>query len=416
MAFGCAAVGVRNLAMRNAGSAFDHWAKFFPTFQGTAAMCWKTRFAIAIVVLAFCGRAIADEMVLEQIYGSGVHAFNDGDLAAASDAFTAAIKGGTNDPRAYYFRALTFIRLGREQDAKADFEKGAALEAVDASNVSLVSRSMERVQGRQRQMLEQYRTIVRAAALERKEATDRAVRQAVAQEERSVRRKIQPIELPSNPDASPGTGATLSPGNTADANPFEQTAPVPVPDERRGAAAPANNMQPEVNPFDSAPAKSIPKTSPQIEDSPFGDAPAKTTPKPSDNPFGDDAATPAPNTGGRPTPGDNSTGAADKPAPGAIAGLFHAFVAGAQPDEPAAPPADGPGMNLPAMIQGMMGGGQSTGAGPPSGNGLPPGDRGMPMPGPGPGPATGNQPPTIPAPTTPPQTQPAPKPSDNPFD
>ena len=332
-------------------------------------MCWKTRFAIAVGLSVFCGRALADEMVLEQIYGSGVHAFNDGDLAAASDAFTTAIKGGTNDPRAYYFRALTFLRLGREQDAKVDFEKGATLEAIDTSNVSLVSRSMERVQGRQRQMLEQYRTIVRAAALERKEATDRAVRQAVAQEERSVRRKIQPIELPSNPDASSGTGAAPSPGNTADANPFEQTAPAPMPEEKRGNPGPANNLQPEVNPFASAPAKSNPKTSPPIEDNPFGDGPAKTTPKPADsnNPFGEDPATPAPKSGGRSPPGDNSTGAADKPAPGAIAGLFHAFVAGARPDEDAAPPAGGPGMNLPAMIQGMMGGGPPPGAGPAAG-------------------------------------------------
>jgi hypothetical protein len=392
---GSANEGIRKaMAMWSAGSKFIHWANLFPTFLEVDAMSWKIRLAITIIASAVLGRALADEFVLEQMYGSGVHAFNDGDLAAASDAFTAAIKGGTNDPRPYYFRALTFIRLGREQDAKLDFEKGAELEAVDAANVTLVSRSLERVQGRQRQMLEQFRTVVRAAALARKQSSDRAVRQAIAQEEQSVRRKVQPLELPSNPDVSPSMSSSQQPSNNVrEVNPFEPNSP-----------APRENVQPEVNQFD-APAKSMPKATPPVEDSPFGEAPAKGATKPadSDNPFSDAPAS-APK-GNRPTPGDNSAGGADKPAPGAIAGLFHAFVEGARPDEGTAPPPEGgPGMNISGMIHGMLGGGPPPDAGPP-----PAGQ--MPMPNPT-GPTT--QPPSTP--TTPAPTQPAPKSNDNPFD
>src|SRR5438105_15887797 len=77
----------------------------------------------------------ADEAVLEQLYGNGVHAFNDGDYAGASRHLTAAIQGGSHDPRAYYFRGLASLSLGKQQDAVADFQKGAELETGDASGV-----------------------------------------------------------------------------------------------------------------------------------------------------------------------------------------------------------------------------------------------------------------------------------------
>jgi hypothetical protein len=318
--------------------------------------------------------------------------------------------------------------MGRDQDAKLDFEKGAALEAVDASNVTLVSRSMERIQGRQRQMIEQYRTVVRAAALARKQATDRSVRQAIAQEELSVRRKVQPIELPANPDVSPSMSSGQKPANdTADVNPFESTPPA---QEKRAVPPARQDQQPDASPFEAPPTRTMPKASPPGDDNPFGEAPAKTMPKPADNdnPFGETPKT-TPNTkpadsdnpfgalspsGGRAAPNNPNSGG-EQPSPGAISGLYHAFVEGVRPDEPSAPPSDGQGMNIPAMIHGILGGGGQAGP--------PPGGQDMPTPMPEPTAPAAQAPttPTNPTPTnpTPPQSTPpqtTPKPSDNPFD
>src|SRR5262245_50950232 len=91
--------------------------------------------------------AAADDALLGQIYGTGVHAFNQGDYTGAYNSLTSAINGGTSDPRAYYFRGLTYLKLGRGDEAKADFAKGAELEVADSVNEFPVNRSLERVQG-----------------------------------------------------------------------------------------------------------------------------------------------------------------------------------------------------------------------------------------------------------------------------
>ena len=118
--------------------------------------------------------ALADEAVLEQIYGDGVHAFYAGDYTSAYNALTSAIKGGSQDPRAYYFRGLTYLHLGRDDEAKSDFEKGAELEVGDSGNFYPVNRSLERIQGEQRQLLEHYRLTVHAVAVEKQAAARQA--------------------------------------------------------------------------------------------------------------------------------------------------------------------------------------------------------------------------------------------------
>ena len=117
--------------------------------------------AIGIGLGTLSSWANADEILLETIYGSGVHAFNAGDYVEAHNQFTSAIKGGSNDPRAYYFRGLSCLRLGREQDAVADFKKGAELEAGESADVYPVAKSLERIQGQPRQMFDIDRIVIR---------------------------------------------------------------------------------------------------------------------------------------------------------------------------------------------------------------------------------------------------------------
>ena len=111
----------------------------------------------------------AQDAVLSQMYGSGVHAFFSGDYGQAYEHLTAAADGGTDDPRCYYFRGLTFLQLGREEEAKLDFEQAAQLEAEDINKFYNVSRALERIQGSTRLGVERYRVKARMEGMQREE-------------------------------------------------------------------------------------------------------------------------------------------------------------------------------------------------------------------------------------------------------
>ena len=57
------------------------------------------------------------------------------------------VEGGSKDPRVFYFRGLTYLKLGRPQDAAMDFRKGAELESKDINRFYNVGKALERVQG-----------------------------------------------------------------------------------------------------------------------------------------------------------------------------------------------------------------------------------------------------------------------------
>ena len=94
-------------------------------------------------------------------YGRGVHAYFSGNSAAAEQLFAQAMGEDPNDPRPYYFRALCLLRQGRSDEARSDVMIGATLEARSAGSYP-VGKSLERVQGGDRLMLEQYRWRARA--------------------------------------------------------------------------------------------------------------------------------------------------------------------------------------------------------------------------------------------------------------
>lgn len=111
--------------------------------------------------------ASAQEGVLSELYGAGVHAYYAGRPVKAHTLLTEAIDAGSTDPRAYYFRGLAYLQLGRADDARDDFTKAAELEVLDANEFFDVSRSLERIQGRQRLAIERYRQLARLDAYKR---------------------------------------------------------------------------------------------------------------------------------------------------------------------------------------------------------------------------------------------------------
>jgi hypothetical protein len=387
-------------------------------------MLRKLGLAIGFIGWLVCCNAQADDVLLEEFYGNGVHAYYQGDFTGAHSALSAAINGGTKDPRAFYFRGLAYLQLGRSQEAQADFQKGAELEVKDSSDFYPVSRSLERVQGRSRQMLEQYRAVVHATAIQKREAERQARYEERAAAEEDVLRRVKPIQLPSSSAAQPK--ATMNPESGAaggDVNPFAK----PAAEEAAPAAeAPVNNSMDKAapedkNPFEAEPAKPEPKPAPATPE-------AKPAPATNDNPFGD-----APPSAAPAAKSSMSANAPVQPTAGGVGSLMKAVTKGLQGKPSAA--ANNP--QMPEFLKGIMGSGQTTPAGAPANPGagaaapaqeMPAATPPAAMPGAPPqgSPAEQANPTTPPQgapaeqakPTTPPQSNPGeqPKPADdNPF-
>lgn len=232
-------------------------------------------------LVAFCAAtASAGSAVLGQEYGSGVHAFFTGDNIVAHERLTTAIKGGSKDPRAFYFRGLVYLKLGRGPEAVMDFRHGAELESKDFNRFYNVGKALERVQGEARIKLERYRVKARMAALEEAERIRKARYEAIRREEARVLRE-QALAAPKEP---------IKPAPTAPAeedNPFavpEEENPFAVP-EKKPAAQP--DKEPAEKPSDEGddPFADEPK-----EKADEGDKPADEEEPVPDDPFADEPA------------------------------------------------------------------------------------------------------------------------------
>jgi hypothetical protein len=96
-------------------------------------------------------------------YGDGVRAYFAGNSSRAEQSLSNALTTSSQDPRIYYFRALSLLRQGRTAEARGDMMVGASLEAQHPQRFA-VGAALERVQGRDRLLLEQYRRQARADA------------------------------------------------------------------------------------------------------------------------------------------------------------------------------------------------------------------------------------------------------------
>ena len=174
------------------------------------------------------------EAVLGQLYGKAVHEYFSNDYAKTYELLTAAIDAGSRDPRAFYFRGLAYMKLGRTPEAKMDFLKGAELESKDINKYYNVGRALERVQGSERQLIETYRIQARMAAFETAEKLRKARYEAIQREEARVLQQqaaeaATPAKESAEPIPPPPAEAT-EPAKGADANP-----PAVAPEEKKPA-------------------------------------------------------------------------------------------------------------------------------------------------------------------------------------
>ncbi len=218
------------------------------------------------------------QAVLSRLYGSGVHAYFSGDYATAHTVLTSAIDAGTKDPRCYYFRGLSYLQLGREAEARMDFEEGADLEAADVNKLYRVGRSLQRIQGEPRAMIEKYRREAQLEAHERAQAAAAARYEAV-QDRRDVIVREQAtapptpdVKLPAVPEPPPEPAAKPFEEVPAEEPMIKPEKPEPPPVEP-GTATTEKPAEP--NPFDATKPEAPVET--PAEPSPF-DATTPETP------------------------------------------------------------------------------------------------------------------------------------------
>ena len=205
-------------------------------------------FAVASLVLLCTMPLAAQDAVLGQLYGNGVHAYFSRDYVKAHELFTQAIDGHTQDPRAYYFRGLDLLKLGRPHEAESDFKQGAKLESsVDPTRVYNVARALERIQGSDRAKLESFRLEARMAVLQKEEKEHAQRYEQTIKEQRDFlqRQSTAPAGVPKPPDVVPPSSAgpppeePFDPGKTAEPKPELTTPPpsVEIPAEKPAAPA-----------------------------------------------------------------------------------------------------------------------------------------------------------------------------------
>ena len=206
--------------------------------------------------------ASAQDAILGQKYGDGVHAYFAGDYTKAHEQLTSAVNAGSKDPRVFYFRGLTCLRLGRRAEAEQDFGKGAGLESKDPNKFYNVAKALERVQGAPRVELEKFRVEARMAALEYAERFRKARYEAIRREESRVLRQMPPAppEPLIPPPAAPKTDEIVKP---AVADPFGAAEETPAPKAEPAGkkdAKPAAKKSPEKPAAEQKPAAEEPPT------------------------------------------------------------------------------------------------------------------------------------------------------------
>lgn len=208
------------------------------------------------IVLTLSLQAFGQFDALNELYGNGVHAYNGGNYTEAYKEFTRAIDNGSTDPRVFYYRGLSYLRLGRPQEARSDFAEGAKLEMADSDRFYNVSKSLERVQGRSRAVLERFRAAARLAAFHERE-------QARFERYERIRRNEPNVTLNPSPDESqPSEDPAAEKKPAEEMTDDEPPPPADTDADPSEEAKPAETESADEPPADdaeaAAPAKKIP--------------------------------------------------------------------------------------------------------------------------------------------------------------
>jgi tetratricopeptide (TPR) repeat protein len=165
---------------------------------------------------------LTEDAAVKRALGNGMHAFFGCDYQQAYDDLTEVVAAGSRDPRALYFRGLAARRMGRIDEAEADFSEAARLEAA-AIGQWPVSQTLERVQGQDRLALERHRIRGRIAGIQAgREAELRRYSDLETTQDTYLRRR-RPAVLERDPAAPFRTEELIPPPPALDSDPDPAT-------------------------------------------------------------------------------------------------------------------------------------------------------------------------------------------------
>lgn len=216
-------------------------------------------FALLLCLIGSTSQAQHDALV--ELYGEGVHRYFCNDFTGADQILSQVVDGGSQDPRAHYFRGLARERAG--YGGEMDFENGARLEA-EGKRVVDVGSALARIQGSLRTKIEKVRRDARIQVKQQQlmmEQTRQLMEQAVA---------------PAAGSAAPSTAGTSPfPSESIPANDTGLTPRQPAQPEVGDTSDPFKDDSAPATPDATAPATSEPATSePVTPADPFGAPPA----------------------------------------------------------------------------------------------------------------------------------------------
>ncbi|MDP1564334.1 MAG: hypothetical protein Q8M16_23390 [Pirellulaceae bacterium] len=185
----------------------------------------------------------------EHVFGTNIHRYYEGNYEQLISDVSAIVNEDLEDPRVYYLRGLAFLKTGQNQAAADDLKKGAELEAIQFGKRNYnIARTMQRIQGNDRAMLEAARSDAMKRRSELRAAKAGIPRsQILADMGRSI---LDPPPMtasrPNLPDPSTLSDTTAPFGEGWD------NAPRPRPTRTTQPSATSNEVTtPSADPFDS---------------------------------------------------------------------------------------------------------------------------------------------------------------------
>lgn len=271
-------------------------------WNGTVAGGW----ALGMLAADASSPASVLGQTTDHVFGTNIHRYYEGDYSQLIADVSEIVNDDLEDPRIYYLRGLAFLKTGQEPAAAEDLRKGAELEAIQFGKRNYnIARTMQRIQGNDRAMLEAARSDAMKRRSELRSAKAGIPRaQILAEMGRSI---LDPPPVttarPNLPDPTTLTDKTAPFGDGWD------NTPQPRPTRPTQPATKPSNNDSNVDPFGEAESTPTPTPTPSPAADPFG-TPAEnqaTPPAAEDDPFGQPEKTVDPfSTGASPTPNSDS--------------------------------------------------------------------------------------------------------------
>jgi hypothetical protein len=247
--------------------------------------------AVSAWVCTVSTLAVAQEPNAAKLYDQGVNAYFGGRACQADSLLSDAIKWNSQDPRAYYFRALSLLRQGRVDEARGDMLVGAMVEA-QLPHRYAIGAALERVQGADRLMLEHFRNHARQEAAANPTAIAKSPVQNTTFVERDAAVLREKRVVPLEELLRPGGPQTVAdePADSPQAVPPQgnQPAAKPIPKPESAPPDPFADDSQKPAPATTPPANTTPaKTPPQAAPEPTPPAAPPTAPPagPGEDPF-----------------------------------------------------------------------------------------------------------------------------------